>query len=182
MSAPHKHAELMLEYAQDAAKTSEPWKLWESKFDCDDWETLGSNPTWLKSFEYRRKKLREWHPVGGEWFINQHDDEVEHWKMSTVDTRDAGLERPTQEQANKASIEMRKYNRLLALKDELCGYVDEGNWSYADKKQYYVYYDHYYKRYDCNSNNHAECISVYFSTKENAQKACDMLNSGEVVL
>jgi hypothetical protein len=94
----------MLEYAQDAAKTNEPWKLWECKHDDGDWETLGSNPTWSKSFEYRRKQLNKWHPVGGEWFINQPDDAVEHWKMSTVDTRDVGLERSTQEQANKAYL------------------------------------------------------------------------------
>ena len=125
----------------------------------------------------------KWNPIGGDWWITGNSDIVP--ATTSINCEQAtlfGTRRPTKEQAERAAVEMRKYNRLLALKDELCGYVDEGNWSYDDKKYYYVYYDHYYKRYDCNSNNHAEYISVYFSTKENAQKACDMLNSGEVVL
>jgi hypothetical protein len=126
---------------------------------------------------------KKWNPIGGDWWITSNSDIVPattsiNCEMATL----FGTRRPTKEQAERAAVEMRKYNRLLALKDELCGYVDEGNWSYDDKKYYYVYYDHYYKRYDCNSNNHAEYISVYFSTKEHAQKACYMLNSGEVVL
>ena len=50
----HKHAALMLQYAQDAAETPRPWERWEilrGKSWCD----LTENPTWIEYMEYRRK-------------------------------------------------------------------------------------------------------------------------------
>lgn len=50
----HKHATLMLQYAQDAAETDKPWERWEilrGKSWCD----LTENPTWIEYMEYRRK-------------------------------------------------------------------------------------------------------------------------------
>ena len=53
----HKHAELMMQYAQDAMETDKPWELWEIR--------LPANKTWANCtdgymnfssmFEYRRK-------------------------------------------------------------------------------------------------------------------------------
>ena len=53
----HKHAELMMQYAQDAMEANKPWELWEMR--------LPANNTWLNCtdgnmhfssmFEYRRK-------------------------------------------------------------------------------------------------------------------------------
>ena len=53
----HKHAELMMQYAQDAMETDKPWELWEMRFP--------TNKTWSNctdgdmhfslQFEYRRK-------------------------------------------------------------------------------------------------------------------------------
>ena len=53
----HKHAELMMQYAQDAMETDKPWELWEMR--------LPANKTWSNCtdgdmnfssiFEYRRK-------------------------------------------------------------------------------------------------------------------------------
>ena len=52
----HKHAELMMQYAQDAMETSEPWELWEMKYPTEkDWLTLDCNPLWQGAIEYRRK-------------------------------------------------------------------------------------------------------------------------------
>ena len=52
----HRHADLMLEYAQDAAKTDKPWELWEARpSDAPTWKTLADNPIWRVSVEYRRK-------------------------------------------------------------------------------------------------------------------------------
>ena len=55
--AKHIHADLMLQYAQDAMETPEPWELWEIR--------LPANKTWSNCtdadmhfssmFEYRRK-------------------------------------------------------------------------------------------------------------------------------
>ena len=36
----HKHAELMMQYAQDAMETDKPWERWES-FIKDSWRDLG---------------------------------------------------------------------------------------------------------------------------------------------
>lgn len=53
----HKHAELMLQYAQDAMTTDTPWELWEYKdtYKNGQWLTLNSNPAWYPTDEYRRK-------------------------------------------------------------------------------------------------------------------------------
>jgi len=123
-------------------------------------------------------KPKKWHPVGGEWFINQPDDAVEYWKMSTVDTRDAGLERPTEQQAERAAVEMRRFNRLLALRDEL----GAGNWIIG-KTNYYIYYDYINGNYRVCTNSSTQIMgAVYFTSQESVKKACDMLNSGEVEL
>ena len=125
-------------------------------------------------------KPKKWHPVGGEWFINQPDDAVEHWKMSTVDTRDAGLERSTQQQAERAAVEMRKFNRLLALRDELCG-DDVVNWRSNDSK-FHIHFHTTDKIWFVGLEFQCQFIMPYFTSQEAAQKACDMLNSGEVEL
>ena len=52
----HIHAELMLQYAQDASTTDKPWELWE--FRCDEyekWTVLTGNPAWDDDTKYRRK-------------------------------------------------------------------------------------------------------------------------------
>jgi len=52
----HKHAELMMEYAQDAMETDRPWERWEFRFeDDDDWKDLIDHAIWRKDCEYRRK-------------------------------------------------------------------------------------------------------------------------------
>ena len=52
----HKHAELMMQYAQDAMETDNPWERWE----CNTGEVLGwvdmlHNPPWITDTSYRRK-------------------------------------------------------------------------------------------------------------------------------
>ncbi|WP_445494433.1 hypothetical protein [Photorhabdus sp. SF281] len=51
----HVHADAMLEYALDASKTDEPWKLWEQLCADEKWRTLTSNPAWYPDYVYRRK-------------------------------------------------------------------------------------------------------------------------------
>lgn len=51
----HKHAALMLQYAQDAAETERPWERWEFKTDGDTWVELIKNPSWFEDRKYRRK-------------------------------------------------------------------------------------------------------------------------------
>ncbi|WP_153712224.1 hypothetical protein [Eikenella corrodens] len=51
----HKHAALMLQYAQDAAETDTPWERWEFSTDGDTWVGLIKNPSWIEDRKYRRK-------------------------------------------------------------------------------------------------------------------------------
>ena len=50
----HKHAALMLQYAQDAAETDTPWERWEFNPN-STWQPCGNNPGWFTNSEYRRK-------------------------------------------------------------------------------------------------------------------------------
>lgn len=52
--AAHKHAALMLQYAQDAAETDKPWERWEFNPN-STWQPCGNNPGWFTNSEYRRK-------------------------------------------------------------------------------------------------------------------------------
>lgn len=54
--AAHKHAALMLQYAQDAAETDRPWEQWEWKGSHSiDWAPIASPFAWYEDIEYRRK-------------------------------------------------------------------------------------------------------------------------------
>lgn len=50
----HIHAELMKQYAEDAAHYDEPWKFWEQFLNAL-WFDLDTNPTWGLHIKYRRK-------------------------------------------------------------------------------------------------------------------------------
>jgi hypothetical protein len=52
----HIHAELMMQYAEDAMNNDKPWLLWESKDEHDEcWKTRFVHPRWIKEVQYRRK-------------------------------------------------------------------------------------------------------------------------------
>ena len=55
----HKHAELMMQYAQDAMETPRPWERWqyqtESMQEGDVWNNCFPNPSFDGSYKYRRK-------------------------------------------------------------------------------------------------------------------------------
>ncbi|NHB87169.1 hypothetical protein C5471_05365 [Photorhabdus tasmaniensis] len=53
-SKKHVHAQLMMQYAQDAMKSDEPWKRWE-RFHAVSWEQCKHSPAWNTKFKYRRK-------------------------------------------------------------------------------------------------------------------------------
>jgi hypothetical protein len=119
---------------------------------------------------------KKWSPVGGDWYISGYGI-VFCYTPKNKEMSEFGVERPTEKQAKRAAVEMRKFNRLLALRDELCG--DD-----AGLGIYHVIFQNrdgtYFIGYSEQQNN--EIGSVRFTTKEFAQRACDMLNSGEVEL
>lgn len=52
----HKHAELMMQYAQDAIEADKPWERWQVRVN-KHWHDLYENPQWIAALEYRRKTL-----------------------------------------------------------------------------------------------------------------------------
>ena len=123
----------------------------------------------------------KWQPKGGRWFIDADaGGDVIDYGLSNEHTRLFGIERQNKEQAERASVEMRKFNRLLALRDELCDgkVVDWTN----DSSKYQVYFSHAAEMWYVSVDTFGKNSAPYFTTKETAQKACDMLNSGEVEL
>ena len=52
----YKHADLMMQYAQDAAETDTPWERWEWRDKSDaEFLTCCQHPSWILNYEYRRK-------------------------------------------------------------------------------------------------------------------------------
>ena len=52
----HKHADLMLLYAKDAAETDKPWERWEWRDKIDaEFLTCWQHPSWKLNHDYRRK-------------------------------------------------------------------------------------------------------------------------------
>lgn len=52
----HKHAALMLQYAQDAMETDKPWERWELRsMDSEQWQACGGRISFSERCEYRRK-------------------------------------------------------------------------------------------------------------------------------
>ena len=93
MMKPHKHAERMKEYAEDAAKTDKPWLLWEcrERGKNSDWYGLCDHPIWNLAMEYRRKdpyaelkeaqaagKVIQFHSMGACW-LDCTDDVEPSW-------------------------------------------------------------------------------------------------------
>jgi hypothetical protein len=120
----------------------------------------------------------KWNPEGGDWWITSNNDIVP--ATVSINCEQAtlfGARRPTLQQAERAAVEMRKFNRLLALRDELCGDDTElGIYHFIFQNRDGTYFIGY------SEQQNYEIGSVRFTTKESAQRACDMLNSGEVEL
>lgn len=51
---PHHQADLMMQYAQDAAGTDRPWELWEYFIPNEGWLQCTSHPRW-GVYNFRRK-------------------------------------------------------------------------------------------------------------------------------
>ena len=122
--------------------------------------------------------VAKWQPKCGNFYIRGDGYVVE--VDSTNKAKVFGTERDTYEKAERASVEMRRFNRLLALRDELCG--DESvDWNTKTEK-FIVYFSHHKGRWHCSRYEDRQDVAVHFVDLESAQKACDMLNSGKVEL
>ena len=57
LPTPHPYAELMKQYAEDAATRQNPWVLWEYNNGVG-WRELNTHPSWILSSKYRRKETK----------------------------------------------------------------------------------------------------------------------------
>lgn len=117
--------------------------------------------------------IKKWEPKGGPFWINSYCHVQE--TKTDVKTRESGTERGTKEQAEKAAIEMRKFKRLLAYRDEFApGYeFKQGDYNYFigyNEKEYTIEWSLNY------------LISVVYMTEQVAKELCKKLNSGDVEL
>ena len=125
--------------------------------------------------------VAKWQPSGGDWYVSVNGKTF-CYTTRNEGCREFGTERQTEEQAKRAAVEMRRFNRLLALRDELCGDEILSCWFSPDDRKYYVYFSHIKDKWDVTSDGTNESITPYFTSLKSAQLACNMLNIGEVEL
>jgi hypothetical protein len=125
--------------------------------------------------------VRKWQPKGGDFFIQSSGKVSEVVNGSDTPHREFGVERPARQQAERACIEMRRFNRLLALRDELCG--DEVlDWENGEEKYYLYHWNGDAPKWRIGIDIYSRMQTPYFTSYDLAQRACDMLNSEEVEL
>ena len=121
---------------------------------------------------------KQWEPEGGLWLVSSGGHAIEYQEFQGA--RDFGSERKTREAAERAAIEMRKFNRLLAYRDEFApGY--EPDWR-DNCGKFHIYFDHSNGTFDVDANQEWEAIGTIYMPKSVAIELCRKLNSGEVVL
>ena len=120
----------------------------------------------------------KWQPKGGYYCVNA--DGYVRQSHSTEDFQLNGVERKTKEQAQRAAVEMRRFNRLLALRDELCG-NDVPTFESSNTPKCFIVYNGFEDTWEV-SAIYKGLVTPCFKTEKQARRACDMLNSGEVEL
>ena len=122
---------------------------------------------------------KQWEPEGGRYFIRASGNVAN--EESTTECKIFGAERKTREAAERAAIEMRKFNRLLAYRDEFApGY--EPDLANAKSWKYYVYFRTESGSYQLTHETKSYSLGVVYMPKSVAEGLCRKLNSGEVVL
>lgn len=120
------------------------------------------------------EKPKPWEPKGGDWCVFVDGKVLEGDSEPLVSL--FGMERPTKGQAEKAAVAMRRFNRLLAYRDEFApGYIFQRGgmncYVYANDRDWFV---------ESTSVKLAPA-EVYFPMGV-ADDLCRKLNSGAVIL
>ena len=133
----HKHAELMMQYAQDAMETYKPWERWEFYYDDSRiWIALTRNVLWCEDTQYRRKPkmisvtlangdVVSWPEphkgdlnVGQHCYLVEHNGDVEHvcFAIHSHNTKAVmfGMVHLTKEAAEQHSHALFKINNQVA--------------------------------------------------------------------
>ena len=129
---------------------------------------------------FPNEPVAKWQPQGGEWWISKSGKVQLFYHGSTSSMKEFGTERDTYEQAERAAVEMRRFNRLLALRDELCG-DDVPTLESSNISKYFIVYNGFENTWDV-SALYKGLVTPCFKTEQQARRACNMLNSGEVEL
>ena len=108
----------------------------------------------------------KWSPVGGDWWITSNQEVIPvttsiNCEMATL----YGSRRPTLQQAERAVVEMRRFNRLLALRDELCG-DDVPNWESKTSDKWRVYRDNKHGKWTVGKDRYMQDVGVYFTDRK----------------
>ncbi len=131
----HKHAELMMQYAQDAMETYKPWELLEVRHD-DTWCGLSVHPNWHEPHDYRRKpkmisvtlangEVVSWPEphkgdlnVGQHCYLVAHNGGIEHvcFALHSTNKQEVrfGMVHLTKEAAEQHSYALFKINNQVA--------------------------------------------------------------------
>lgn len=126
-----------------------------------------------------QKKQEEW-KFGEKYFYISQSGRVicemftEH--RTDIARKNFGNFFPTKERAEQVAEKMRLLLRLERLHDMLCpDYVPD--YEDDDEVKYHVYFNHFLDRYDISYSTSREnpCM-VAFDTKENVEKAAEILN------
>jgi len=127
----------------------------------------------------RQEKLKPWKPeVGEKYFVAVEDgaDVVQYCEDSIdeFNIRFGNCFR-TKERAEQVARKMRLLLRLEQLHDMLCpDYVPD--WE-DDRLKFYVYFDHEQGNLNITASSFCDALSlVAFETRENAEKAAEILN------
>lgn len=127
-----------------------------------------------------QEELKPWKPEAGEeyFFVNNdlsihcfcnYDDEVDNYNF------EIGNYFHTEARAEQVAEKMRLLLRLEQLHDMLCpDYVPD--WK-DDRLKFYVYFDHEQGSLNITASSFCDALSlVTFETRENAEKAAEILN------
>ena len=136
----HKHAELMMQYAQDAMETPHPWERWEyqteSMQEGDVWNNCFPNPSFDVRYKYRRKpKMISVTLASGEvvswpephrteleygdayFYVNANGSVIIEWwecMAQEIDTLSNGWVHLTEDAAKQHAAAIRKINNQVA--------------------------------------------------------------------
>lgn len=146
-------------------------------------EFLGKLEALRKEAEAQKKQEepKPWKPKYGEdYFYIGIDFTIDSWENVDDDTDKRNFRIgncfPTSERSEQVSKKMRLLLRLEQLHDMLCPDY-EPDYEDDDEVKYHVYFNHFLDRYDISYSTSREnpCM-VAFDTKENVEKAAEILN------
>ena len=118
--------------------------------------------------------ITKWEPKGGDYCI------LKDFSVALVNnncTYPKHMTYETQEQAEQAAKAIRSYARQLAWLSEN---EDEYIWEDTNHHNYFVFFDTKLETYRFDWEQGKKVISTVYMSKLNAEKLCDLLNSGIV--